>query len=479
MRLTFFTVPIALIILSSMVYAATISLNFPTSNTQLNGTVLLNATVDVARSNASFYYNETYIGTNYSTGTEFTLVWNSSTIPDGVYSFKVNVSNGDQVTSDNVTVDNHPPQIEVELPANTTYGYSTSLPLNFSLSETGDWCGYSLDNGAIVTIPSCSNTTFNTTEGVHNITVSANDTLGNMNSSATRFFLVDLTSPSINSVSIDDNYVGDGDNFVVEVNSTDNLDTNLTVTEAIFNSTHTILTRVLDNYNGIYNTTNTGMNSSYAEGTYYINITSVDDAGNLAFNDSLQLTLDNTPPSITGSGPSGTLTSSSVTLTATTDENAECRYSQSDDAFANMSAFSATGGTSHSHGLSLSNGNYLFYFRCRDPAENEGPGNTSFTVSVSNPPGGGSSSYYPPVKIVWVENEPEEEETPKEEPQEEPKEEEVAQETYVEPAKKKTLSGPTGFFIRDPNALGIAIVVIGVAGWLYFRKFLHKRKAKV
>ena len=479
MRFRALVVPVALLFVCSVAYAANITLHEPADNSLVNGTITLNATTSGVRTNASFYYDGNHIGTNYSTGKEFTLSWDSSAIPDGNYNIKVNVSNGDQITNTNITVDNHPPQITIEHPANTTYGYNTSLSLNFTLSEQGDWCGYSLDGAAPVTLPSCSNTTFDASEGAHSIVLSANDTLGNMNTSAV-FFLIDMTDPSINSVSIDDNYVGDSDMFVVEANATDNFDTNLTVTETVFNSTDVILSKELQHYGEIYNTTNTGMNTSYAEGTYIINITATDDAGNSVLDSTLQFTLDNTAPNITSSGPSGTVSTSSTSLTVATDENAECRYSTSDDAFANMSVFSTTGGTSHSHGLSVSNSNsYLYYFRCRDPAENEAGGNISFSVNIPSPPAGGSSS--PPItyKITWVDDEPDEEETAPEEPKEEEKEAEEVSEPSVQEPEKPRPSSPTGLFVVDPNLAGVALILLGVGGWHYLRKLRHKRRAKI
>ena len=50
------------------------------------------------------------------------------------------------------------PTVTISSPTNTSYE-TTTIPLNFSTSEAVEWCGYSLNGGADVTIPNCSNTT--------------------------------------------------------------------------------------------------------------------------------------------------------------------------------------------------------------------------------------------------------------------------------------------------------------------------------
>ena len=108
---------------------------------------------------------------------------------------------------------------------------------------------------------------------------------------------------------------------------------------------------------------------------------------------------DDAAPNITSVGPTGTLTSASVTLTATTDEIANCRYSTTNVAYDNMTtAFTTTNVKSHSQILSLGNGAYTYFVRCRDIVNNTNTNsaNTSFTVSVTTTPssgGGGGGSY--------------------------------------------------------------------------------------
>lgn len=87
--------------------------------------------------------------------------------------------------------DTTPPSITVLSPQNKTY-YSNAIPLTFEINEPASWIGYSLDGEANVTIT--GNTIITIEDGSHNIVVYANDTAGNMGSSATVYFAVDSTS---------------------------------------------------------------------------------------------------------------------------------------------------------------------------------------------------------------------------------------------------------------------------------------------
>ena len=83
------------------------------------------------------------------------------------------------------TFDFTPPSITISSPQNTTYNVD-SVDLNYSVDETTDWVGYSLDSSANITLT--GNTTLTgLSDGQHNVKVYANDTEGNMNSSTVWF----------------------------------------------------------------------------------------------------------------------------------------------------------------------------------------------------------------------------------------------------------------------------------------------------
>jgi hypothetical protein len=87
-----------------------------------------------------------------------------------------------------------PPIVDVVSPENQTYN-ADSVSLVFTLNKPAVWLGYSLDGQETVTIN--GNTTIaGLTNGLHNLTVYANDTLGNMGNSETIFFSVEVPFPT-------------------------------------------------------------------------------------------------------------------------------------------------------------------------------------------------------------------------------------------------------------------------------------------
>ena len=82
-----------------------------------------------------------------------------------------------------------PTRINVLSPLNQTY-YESSVFLNFTASKPLSWVGYSLDGKDNVTIH--SNTTLRgLSNGLHKITVYANNTYGNLVHPETTFFTVE------------------------------------------------------------------------------------------------------------------------------------------------------------------------------------------------------------------------------------------------------------------------------------------------
>jgi hypothetical protein len=82
-------------------------------------------------------------------------------------------------------VDTAPLELKVLSPESKVYNI-TDIPLVVTITEPASWMGYSLDEGDHVTIT--ENTTLkNVSAGSHNLTVFANDTIGNFASSETTF----------------------------------------------------------------------------------------------------------------------------------------------------------------------------------------------------------------------------------------------------------------------------------------------------
>lgn len=97
-----------------------------------------------------------------------------------------NYASSDTVIFVNKTV---PLNVSISLPANTTYNDTLVRALNYTIKGTSiDKCFYSLNGNANVTLNSCGNATFNSTNNTLNtMIVYVNNTGGASNSSAVRF----------------------------------------------------------------------------------------------------------------------------------------------------------------------------------------------------------------------------------------------------------------------------------------------------
>jgi len=79
------------------------------------------------------------------------------------------------------TVLNSAPIINLIEPQNQLYTENESLALNYTVYDNDnnlDSCWYNINNGENITLINCENTTFDVSEGNHNITIYANDSLG-------------------------------------------------------------------------------------------------------------------------------------------------------------------------------------------------------------------------------------------------------------------------------------------------------------
>jgi len=105
---------------------------------------------------------------------------------------------------------------------------------------------------------------------------------------------------------------------------------------------------------------------------------------------------ENDPPIVMSHSPTGTITTSSTTLTINTNENCECRYSTSAGiAYASMPNIMTGTLTSHTASLSgLSNGVKHYYVRCNDTLGNIAitDYDASFTVDIDDGGSSGGSS---------------------------------------------------------------------------------------
>jgi hypothetical protein len=108
---------------------------------------------------------------------------------------KFDIAYFSRVDSINFSIDTSAPSIKIIQPENTTYDCDTGVPLTVSIDEPTSWTGYSLDGQANITLTE-NVTLAGLNDGYHNITISANDTIGNMGKSNPIAFNVSTPTPS-------------------------------------------------------------------------------------------------------------------------------------------------------------------------------------------------------------------------------------------------------------------------------------------
>jgi len=156
--------------------------------------------------------------TNLETILEFgTYLWNIRCWEEGLGIIGV---------SDNRTIENIHPTINILSPLNITYN-KTTIDLNYTLIGEGN-CSYSLDGGVNQTLNDCENITLvNITEGKH-ILITYFEYLTNNISSTNVYFTVDLTAPNIFLILPENESLLSDKNVTFSFNATDNIVENIT-----------------------------------------------------------------------------------------------------------------------------------------------------------------------------------------------------------------------------------------------------------
>ncbi len=272
-----------------------ISINFTSSEYPLNVTFkLYNSTGDLINTSVVQLSSASDLPANYTL---------PAGLSDGNYTLNMTIidsgGNSNTYLLGTIVVDSTPPSITIVSPTNTTTNDNTPL-LNATFGETVNAAWYSI-NDTTNSTPSASVTEYSTTlatlpEGSHNITVYANDSLGNLNSSVI-YFTVDSVKPTITLISPADNHQNSSANQSLIFNATDM--TNMSCTLYMDNESSFSDTSVSTNTNvqpGI-NTTLNGNNLLNRTYSWYVNCT--DAAGNQNGSVTRQLTIDQVPPAIT------------------------------------------------------------------------------------------------------------------------------------------------------------------------------------
>lgn len=275
----------------------------------------------------------------------------------------------------------------VTSPGNTTYS-TISITLNVTTNLPSN-VTYSLNGAGNVSLYNDStqgNTTITASEGPNNITIYANDSLGDYNSS-TVFFTVDTITPAVFTNLTNDTY--NYQNFKIEFNATD---TNL---DSLWHYNGT--------GNGTYQTSNHSFTINYtSDGPKSITFYANDSAGNLNVT-TVSFTVEFKPPALYIISPQNTSHSTTqIYLNVSADEPTDAWWYQYNSNGTNITFTPNTTFYAGSNGLK----NITVYVN--DTAGNENSTTVYFTMNIPSetPPssgggaGGGSSGTYVLVKEI-------------------------------------------------------------------------------
>jgi hypothetical protein len=282
--------------------------NVTTSN---NVTFACNATDDIKLSNITFYWNYTGTfqanGTTAVSGTSNQTTFNRTNLNNSAILWNCQAcDNRSQcsfapanftVTINATVADATAPTIAVITPSpgNNSFMNSTTAVVNASVVDAQSnisVCTLNFDgsnftmtkNGAGLSV-TCNSTQSSLSQGLHNFTVFANDTINNMGQNGTWFFTVDTIFPQVQFVAPTETpgIVLNRTNVLVNVTATDLNLTNITIyvynSTSLINSTTTLASPNFVNFTNLTN------------GLYYFNATALDLAGNLNSTETRNVTI--------------------------------------------------------------------------------------------------------------------------------------------------------------------------------------------
>ncbi|HJZ18888.1 MAG TPA: PGF-pre-PGF domain-containing protein [Candidatus Nanoarchaeia archaeon] len=184
-----------------------INITFPLSNNTITSNV--NYNINYTRSDENVLSGCKYSNDTYSVNTTLANCGNITAVTwsEGKHNVTIYVNDsGRNLNSSTIsfTIDSVAPDLNITQPLmNNTNTTDTNQDINFTFSDSGvgfDSCWYSNDtytiNLSLGSGGTCANITNITWgEGLHNVTIYTNDTLGNLNYT-TRSFTIDFTNPT-------------------------------------------------------------------------------------------------------------------------------------------------------------------------------------------------------------------------------------------------------------------------------------------
>jgi len=366
-----------------------------------NGTTVKeNVTIDVDVSDSqldTYTYNITL---SNSTGTFFLVQENSSDVEtginyifdskefsDGNYDLNVSVCENETIEklcgndSVEIIIDNTAPEIEILSPTNDTNISNDQVDVNYTVSDNIllDQCWWTNDSGVTnTTLSSCENITGVTwPQGNNVVTVYANDSINNINSS-TVYFFVDSIAPQF-TPPLQTQTIPETIPFLYDINATD---AGVGVSKFDINDTYGGLFTI-DQDSGIMTNSSSLLGNV---GEYYFNVSVNDTLGNTNYSMLLVnvTSVDLTPPYVQILFPENVTYNYIIT---------ELNFTASDNVGLDMCWYSLNGGATNTTtpcnqnitGITANEGSNTWTVYARDTTGNENNSVVTFFVDTVSP----------------------------------------------------------------------------------------------
>ncbi|HZX12398.1 MAG TPA: S8 family serine peptidase [Candidatus Nanoarchaeia archaeon] len=359
---------------------ATLHIHNPTNRAYNNGTILINFT---ANAQHLFFFN----GTSNETYTQPVF----RTYLEGTHTFfaYANTSQGLFSTA-NATflIDLTPPSITINTPKNQAYT-NINILVNATSNEATT---FTFNNGTHTLLSTTGTALIPFSQGVDTLTVTANDSAGNVNTTNITFTL-DSLPPVITFISPRQGQTFNSD-FILNVSIEDSFaGVNSTSVLAILENLTVVTSRILLTNSSRSYWHSLVATASLTEVPYTLKVNASDLYGNTITSVLTQLEKDITPPAHTGIGSSPTQTTTAITWTTSEQANATVTYGTNQSL--GLTESSRRTATSHSITLQALTPGTLYYYNitsCDTIGNCATDGTFVFSTAPTRSSGGSSSA---------------------------------------------------------------------------------------
>lgn len=352
-----------------------VSLRTELNDASLSGNVVINGTVNgTYLVNSSLYYGSglypssfVAIAANNTNITNSSIYqWSTSLVADGTYTIKLegnDTFNQSFIDTTQVTI-NNPPRVNIYSPVNGSTYTSINVSLTYFVVDGSiDSCRYSID-GTLNSIINCTNATIvNLSEGLHNLTFYANDSVNNTNTTQLQF-RTDTLFPGI-TIANTNNSWRTSKNISINYSISD---ANIQTCRYLFNQTNTSL-------GNCENFSLTNLPDAYYNITVYVNDTANNTNSSILF-----FNIDTVYPLLRVESPANNTAYNTTLLLNYTASDANlnsCSYAINTSLF----LFTNCGNTS----INLSDGLYNLTIYTNDSANNTNSSTAQIKIDTTPP----------------------------------------------------------------------------------------------